>query len=134
MAPSQADHHGRKRLRPGAPTANDILIYARQIWSRDKQRSLQTEDRDFREFFGCGVLVSLSLWSLLVTHDVVPDGGTIEHLLWTLLFLKVYAKQGTLCALAGGVDPVTYRGWCWQFIAAIADLQASVVRTVHASL
>ena len=66
----------RKRLHPVAPTAEDVLIYARQIWSRDpgKARSPSTENRDFQEFFGCGVLVFLALWSLLVSHDDVPEG------------------------------------------------------------
>ena len=48
-----------KRQRPTPPIANDVLHQARQIWSRDpgKARSPQTEDTDFLEFFGCGVLV-----------------------------------------------------------------------------
>jgi hypothetical protein len=118
------------------PTADDVLRYARQIWNRDpdKERSLQTEDIEFRELFGCGVLVFLSLWELLVTNDAVPDGGTIKHLLWTLMFLKVYAKQATLCSLAGGVDKETYRKWCWLFIEAIAGLESHVVSKHHSSI
>jgi hypothetical protein len=84
-----------KQQRQIPPKGDDVLRYARQIWSwdPDKERSLQTEEIDFREFFGCGVLVCLSLWELLVTNDKVPDGGTIKHLLWTIMFLKVYAKE-----------------------------------------
>jgi hypothetical protein len=119
------------------PTADDVLWYARQIWNRDpdKERSLQTEDIEFRELFGCGVLVCLSLWELLVTNDAVPDGGTIKHLLWTCMFLKVYAKQATLCSLlVGGVDKETYRKWCWLFIEAIVGLESHVVSTIPAFL
>jgi hypothetical protein len=123
------NHQNNEQQRVLAPTADDVLRCARQIWNRDvnTERSLQSEDRDFREFFGCGVLVFLSLWNLLDTTDSIPQKGTIEHLLWTLMFLKVYAKQRTLSALAGGVDPETFRRWCWRFIEAIASLQPYVV-------
>jgi hypothetical protein len=63
------------------------------------------------------------------TQDVVPDGGKIEHLLWTLMFLKLYSKQASLCSLAGGVDKETYRTWCWRFIEAIVVLEHYVVST-----
>ena len=57
---------------------------------------------------GCGILVSLSLWSTLEMAYLLPDGGTIDHLLWTLLFLKMYSNQKALCSLAGGVDATTF--------------------------
>jgi hypothetical protein len=63
------------------------------------------------------------------THDVVPYGGKIEHLLWALMFLKLYSKQASLCSLAGGVDKETYRTWCWRFIEAIVVLEHYVVST-----
>ncbi len=57
----------------------DLLRLARVIWSRDpdQARSTQTEDRDFREHFGCGVLVALLFWGLLLTTASLPDGGTL---------------------------------------------------------
>lgn len=118
-----------KRQRPVSPDADDVLRKAREVWSRDpnKERSTQTEDRDFRDHFGCSVMVFLSLWGLLVTMDIVPSGGTIEHLLWTLLFLKTYAKQKVLCSLAGGVDDETFAKWTWKFIFAISELEVHVV-------
>ena len=119
----------RKRLRPCRPEASDVLFHARMIWGRDpyKDRSTQSEDRDFREYFGCGPLVALALWNLLVTTDLIPLGGTLDHLLWTLMFLKLYTKEGPLCNLAGGVDRKTLSKWVWLFICAIAQLEPSVV-------
>jgi hypothetical protein len=112
--------------------ADDILRHARQMWNRDasRVRSMQTEDRDFREFFGCGVLVCLHLWRRLIASDVLPHGGRVDHLLWTLMFLKLYTKQQALCALAGGVDKETYRTWCRRFLHAIASLEPFVVSNV----
>ena len=102
---------------------------ARQIWSRDaeKQRAFASEDADFRAFFGCRVEVFLTLWSMLVTTDLLPDGGQLEHLLWTLMFMKLYSGQKALCSLAGGVDPETFRKWTWLFIDAIAMMEHLVV-------
>ena len=119
----------RKRQRSEAPHADDVLRIVRGIWGRDglRERSTQTEDLEFRSFFGCSVAVFLSLWSLLGTTDTIPEGGTITHLLWTLLFLKVYSNAKSLCALVGGVDPETFRKWTWLFIPAIANLEPLVV-------
>lgn len=110
--------------------SDDILRHARQIWNRDassRVRSLQTEERDFREFFGCGVLICLHLWRHLIAFNVLPHGGRVDHLLWTLMFLKLYTKQQALCALAGGVDKETYRTWCRRFLSAITSLEPFVV-------
>jgi hypothetical protein len=99
----------RKRHRSTRPILQDVLNTARVIWSREpgNVRSTQTEDRDFREMFGCGAIVALSVFSMLVTTCYLPEGGSLEHLLWTLMFMKVYAKERTMSVLAGGVDPKT---------------------------
>ena len=99
------------------------MFYGEQgkFWNRDpdKERSSGSEDKDFRTFFGCSVEVFLTLWGMLITTDNLPVGGQLEHLLWALLFMKQYSGQKALCALAGGVDPGTFRKWVWQFIEAI---------------
>jgi len=120
----------RKRHRPVRPELQDVLNSARMLWSRepDNARSTQTEDRDFsREMFGCGALVALSLFGMLVTTSFLPEGGSLEHLMWTLMFMKVYGKERAMSVLAGGVDPQTFRKWVWLFIEAIAHLEPIVV-------
>lgn len=106
-----------------------LLGYARNIWSRDrdKVRSTQSEDRDFREHFGCGALVAHSIWELLLEHSLLPPGGCLFHLLWALMFMKVYGKESTMCSLAGGVDKKTFRKWTWFFVNAISNLETYVV-------
>ena len=61
-----------------------------------------SEDDDFQAHFGCCVGVFLLLWGMLRTTDLVPAGGTFEHSLWTLMFMKIYGGQKPLCSLAGG--------------------------------
>ena len=127
--------NNNKRQREDEPIIDDVLVHARRIWQRDpyKQRAVSSEDDDFRSFFGCGPIVFLSLWNLLAISNAVPDGGTIEHLLWTLMFLKLYSGQKALCALAGGVDPETFRTWVWKFVLAVAELESEVVSNIHAT-
>ena len=105
-----------------------ILELAREMWGRDKTntRSIANEDRDFREFFGCGPLVACNLWQLLFEHDLIPTGGDLKYFLWTLMFLKVYGKQRTMSTLAG-VDKKTFEKWVWLFINSFVDLGKYVV-------
>lgn len=122
----------KKRARAAEPTVLDVLRCAREIWGRDtrKRAPTLTEDRKFREFFGCGPLVALSAWSLLVKTDYLPEKGTMEQFLWALMCLKIYGKEAVLCNLAGGVDPQTLRHWVWdEFIPALALLEPEVVST-----
>ena len=111
----------------------DLIEIARTMWRRDpkKERSTNTEDRDFREFFGCSLFVSGVVWETLVKNDEIPHNGCLNHLLWALMFMKVYGKERTLCSLAGGVDKKTYRKWSWKFAIAIANLSPSVVRNYY---
>jgi len=134
----------RKRQRPDKPTVEDLLKKARETWGRspDKSQSTMVEDRSFRKFFGCGALVALQVWSLLFTTGTIPLGGTLMHLLWTLLLLKVYPKSAVLARLCGA-DAKTIRKYVWGeidasaigFIEAIANLEPLVVsKTVVASV
>ena len=75
--------------------------------------------------------VTVALWKMMNEYDFIPPEGEINHLLWTLHFLKAYPKQGTVCSTAGGscgaIDPKTLRKYMWPFIHAIAALEPAVV-------
>lgn len=109
--------------------SSSFLQQARMIWRRHPTiaRSPYVEERDFREFFGCSPPVVVSLWGLLVKNELVPKGGSIEKLLWALMFKKTYGKEKTMCTLVGGIDPKTFRKIVWEFISAIASLEGLVV-------
>ena len=68
--------------------------------------------------------VFLSLWGILRTTDLMPAAGTFEHLLWTLMFMKIYGGQKPL-SLAGGME--TFWKWTWVFIDAITSLEPLVL-------
>jgi len=122
-----------KKQRTEDPSPDDFMRLGRAIWSKDptKANASSTEDRKFREFFGCGNEVACLVWKLLAQNDLVPNKGTMEHFMWTLLFMNLYAKDNTLASLADGKpDPKTFQKWVWQFIYALAMLETEVVSCV----
>ena len=107
------DQQQRKRQRPTKPDLNDVLDAARVIWRREnKQGATQLEDAKFRHHFGCGAAVCLALWSMLVTTDLLPPDAALHHLLWTLMFMKIY-NATAVCNMAGGIDRKTLDKWVW---------------------
>ena len=72
-----------------------FMRLAREIWGQDYStvKAWAVEDRRFREFFGCAAVVVLSLWRTVAITSQVPYGGEPKHLLWNLLFMKVYPKK-----------------------------------------
>ena len=94
----------QKKQRMSEPTVEDIMGFGREMMNRGDKRvgATMTEDKRFREFFGCGALVALVLWKLLVQHALLPPGACIVHMLWALTFLKTHGKETDLAAKAGG--------------------------------
>ena len=115
-------------------TETDLIEIAREMWHRGKAnnkiKSESTEDRGFREFFGCGLSVAGEVWDMLQRYNILPEGGMPSHFLWALMFMKIYGKEKNLCTLAGGVDKKTYRKWVWKLLTAIADLESQVVSVI----
>jgi len=130
---ADADTDGRKRQRETRPDVSDVMHYARITWRQNdplKPMAASTEVRDFREFFGCLPSIFLALWNLLYTVGYLPEGGTIEHLLWTLMFMKIYPKRKQMSVLCDGADKDTWSKWVFTFLDAIAYLEPHVVSVV----
>ena len=109
--------------------STSLMRCAREIWGRDSstERAQMVEDRRFREFFGVSAMVAISVWRRLSRTSQIPFGGEPKHLLWALLFMKVYPTEGIMCKLIGIKCPKTFRGRVKDFIEAIADLESDVV-------
>ena len=80
-----------------------------------------TVDRNYKSCFGVSLSVTYMMWCWLDCNNEGPEGATIVHLLWSLLFLKTY---GTYDQLAGvcKVHRDTYRKWVWLIITRMAFL------------
>ena len=94
------------------------MRFVREIWERDPLvvRYQMTKDKRFQEFFGCSAVVSLLVWRRLKLILQVPYGGKPNYLLWALLFMKVYPKEGMMCTLIHVKDPKSFRGKVRYFI------------------
>ena len=99
------------------------------IWRRNPEirRSDLSKSLDFREQFGCALIVVHMVWSLLESRKLIQKEGRIHHLLWALSFMKTYDKENTMCNLIYIRDSKTFRKWAWLFIDSIAELESSVV-------
>ena len=69
--------------------------------------------------FGVSRPIVAQIW--LMTHEK-PQGTHVKHLLWALIFLKLYASESIHASLAG-VDEKTFRKWSWVWIKTIATLE-----------
>ena len=105
-----------------------ILDAGRLIICGGKQLATMTEDQLFRQFFGCGTIVALSLWNLLKAENQSVPAASIEHMMWALLFLKTYSKESVLVRMLGRtVDEKTWRESMWRMVDAIGALEPIVV-------
>jgi hypothetical protein len=92
----------------------------------DANRTSLTEDRRFREMFGCGLLVAHAVWTRL-NDDGSLESSSIEDMMRALIFLKSYGKEGTISVMVGTIDEKTYRKRLWPMIEAIGALESVVV-------
>ena len=109
-----------------------VMELARKIQSRDPDsaRSLITEDLRFRDFFGCSSVVALIIWRKLEIASLVPENETIEYLMSTLLFIKLYTQKEARSIIIQVHDPKTYKKRIWSFVESIADLSGQVVSSL----
>lgn len=138
--PSFKAHHPtmeepRPKRRRDITTYEHFLRIAKEVQNRSGQKICETgtEDRRFRDYFGCGVHVAILLWTLLDQNELLEENSTIEHMLWTMYFLKCYPREQEGCAAAGDAqkgacDPKTWRKYVWPMIYAMSDLESVVVR------
>jgi hypothetical protein len=91
-----------------------------------KQHAPREEDANFRALVGCGPSVVLALWNKLVAADVVPNGGTLQHMMWTFMYAKTYGKWRTMRKLTQ-TGPKTLRKWINLFWNAVSLVESDVV-------
>ncbi len=67
------------------------------------------EDVKFCSFYGAPAIVVLEACHKLIYCALFPKGGWFFHLLWMLMFMKLYGTDVDMCANASGsccaVDP-----------------------------
>lgn len=76
--------------------------------------------------FGVSPKTCHYLWDALSEEGSLPKKTEFFHLLWTLLFLKVYMTEKVMSSMIG-VDEKTYRKWVRAVLPAIAGLKERFV-------
>jgi len=84
------------------------------------------ENRRWRSYFGASANTVADVWNALDSTNRLPDNASLDHMLWTFMFLKVYETE-TIMAGIIACDEKTYRKWVWAFAEAIADLLNDLV-------
>lgn len=88
------------------------------------------ELEEFESVFGVSPYVCRSAWNLLHKHSLLPNGGLPQHLLWALMFMKLYRSGNVLSSMAG-CSRKTYMKWTWKFVRRIGALKAIVVSSLN---
>jgi len=110
-----------------AETFEDI---GRAIANRAKCQCREYELRRFKAFFGCNPARCAQLWWMLfktkAAKDEIGENARPVHLLWGLLFLKIYNTDTVMTGMTGA-DEDTFRKWSWKFVVGISKLKEKVV-------
>ena len=92
-----------------------------------------TFEQRYKQTFGLSPFLTSVLWYRLVTaaEDTessysLPLSTQPKHLLWALLFLRIYATEAINANITGS-SKKTFRKWSWIVVNAIADLYSTVV-------
>lgn len=83
------------------------------------------QERTFRSQFGVSWHVCEVVWNMLDLHQR-DEKREPKHLLWALLFVKVYGNESTHSKMVGTTSK-TFRKWAWRTLTEIADFKAMVV-------
>ena len=85
--------------------------------------------REFRSHFGCNSDVVSKIWKWVMSNKTctLPSSCQPIHLLWALLFMRVYTSEETMGSMCGGVGEKTFRKWTKLFIFEIEKLEPEEV-------
>lgn len=105
---------------------NDLNQY-HFVDEEERTKTLSVSDtKKFHSLFGTSPLVCSIIWKKLIEYNFLPRKSCPFHMLWALLFLKLYNNESTLSSIVGTSNR-TFRKWSWMFVIAIHKLQSFVV-------
>lgn len=99
-----------------------VEALAQKITRRSPALSRSINRRRFRANFGVSAHTVSYLWELLSRRGNLPRGFRPSHLLWTLVFLNLYASEPIAAALCG-CDEKTLRKWVWIGVDRLCELE-----------
>ena len=106
-----------------------IELVAKETLGWPERRKWKTEDRErrFRSFFGASSRLVAILWNKIEKSGISEPGAKPKHLLWALLFLKVYSTIEVHCSIVGWPSAKSFSKWSWYFVKRIAELKDDLI-------
>ena len=96
-----------------------ILDVGLQMLNRQSAETTSaTGLRRFKAMLGVSHTLAGLLW--IAAFDETY-GTEPKHLLWSLMFLKLYSSENVLASIAG-VDEKTFRKWTWHWVRILSEL------------
>ena len=89
----------------------------------------ESKDKDarFKSLFGAPFVVIAADWELI--KDSIRDDVERYHILWALIFLKVYAPNEEVhCGLVGLPTKQQFREIAWHIVEILADPKEKVIK------
>ena len=108
------------------PSPTDFESLGRQLAGYSRSTSARIRHERFNACYGVNSIIVSVVWSMLIDNQFCSPSPNPVHILWALLFLKLYDTTPKLAALAG-CDEKTFRKWSWFYVGAIASLHHLVV-------
>eukprot|EP00536_Pseudo-nitzschia_multiseries_P012726 jgi/Psemu1/32962/gm1.32962_g len=109
--------------------AEYVANAARIVLAFPAKRKWNSKDKEGRiiSVFGASSSVIAEIWNRIEPN--VQEGIELKHLLWALVFLKVYWTEEVHCAIVvDWPNPRTFHEKAWHVIEAIADLKPTVIK------
>ena len=111
-------------------TALDWANHARQMLGmpeRSTEGCTDSERRLFRATLGASFRTISELWNMLDPINQISRQVKPQHLLWTLVFLKVNKTEPIHLNITGCKSRDTFRDWVKRFAEAIVSLESRVI-------
>ncbi|OEU05889.1 hypothetical protein FRACYDRAFT_257598 [Fragilariopsis cylindrus CCMP1102] len=113
-----------------SPTKKDIKSIedtARAVLGFPTSRKWESKDKQarFKSLFGANSTVITAIWNEIQNH--IDEDVFRKHLLYGLLFMKVYSTEEVHCAIVGWPSVKTFREKAWHIVECIAELKPKLI-------
>ena len=90
----------------------------------------------YRAYFGLSSYTTAVAWNRLDDLGIIPQELLPKHLLWTLMWLKVYNTEPVMCNMIGTSDKTfcKYRDICLNCLSKLGYVSKYYMKTVVTSV
>ena len=104
-----------------------VKLVAKETLQWNERRKWNSRGKErFRACFGASSSIVAALWNK-ISKQQIQCGGELKHLLWVLVFLKVYSTVEIHCSIVGWPSDKSFSKWLWYFVEKIAALKDEVI-------